>query len=167
MKSLLIVGADSDLGRDMYVALRSDFEVITDSCVYGLSEALQRGQLIDQMRRFGPFEGILFCLDVGAQRELNYAVDLLSDLLAKPWLALSVWQELYPEVLNVQMIVSTPVMKPQRVWFSRAEEQALAATIVNTAVDRFRYFARGNVAAQVRECHGVEATLHHIRKVLK
>lgn len=165
MQSIFIVGADSHLGRDARAALSSDFEVVTDSTTFGLSEALQRGQLIDQMRRFGPFDVVLVCLEINVQRELNYAVDIIPDVLSKPWLVLSVLRELYSPLLDLDMVVATPESDSGYMWGTNAPEQDVAAAIVDTALKGFRTFAAVNAGLNLRECAGLESTLNFVRSL--
>ena len=167
MKSIFIVGADSQLGTDASAALSLDFDVVTDSCTFGASDALQRGQLIDQLRRFGPFGVVLFCLDINIQREVNYAVDIVPDVLSKPWLALSVLQELYPQVSGLELLVAIPVLDQDSTWGLSLPEEELASKIIDTSIQRFRASVNPSTDVYLRECHGLDATLRSVCSLLK
>jgi hypothetical protein len=118
------------------------------------------------MRRFGPFSAILFCLDTNVQREVNYAVDLIPDLLSKPWLALSVLQELYPKISGLDLLVATPVFEQDSAWGLPPGEQELAVTIINTAMQRFRTSVSLGTDTYFHVCHGLDAALRSVCSLL-
>ena len=169
MSTIFLVGADSHLGREVRHLLPQGPELITDSSAFGLSDALQRGHLLDQIRRFGPFDIVLFCLDVNAQREVNYAVDIIPDVLSKPWLVLSVLQELYPQARGADWVVATATWQSDS-WSSLVEhghEQDSVVAILDTAVRRFRTATNANASSRLHESEGLDATLKLIRTLVR
>ena len=167
MKSIFVVGADSQLGSNVRAALAADFDVVTDSCAFGSSDALQRGQLIDQLRRFGPFDVVLFCLDINIQREMNYVVDIIPDVLSKPWLALSVLQELYPKMSGLDLLVATPASDQGSTWGLPRPEEDLAMTIIDTAMQRFRASVSLDADLHLHECQGLDSTVSRVCSLLE
>ena len=166
MRSLFIVGADSPLGRNVCEAISSEFDIVTDSCTFGSSDVLQRGQLIDQMRRFGPFDVVLLCLDINSQREVDYAVDIVPDVLAKPWLAFSVLQELYPQMSGLDLLIATPVFDQDSQWGLSMSEGSNAVTIIHTAIERFRALASHSADLYLHECEGADSTVRRVQSLL-
>ena len=168
MSTILLVGADSHLGREVRALLPQGPDVITDSSAFGLSDALQRGHLLDQIRRFGPFDIVLFCLDVNVQREVNYAVDIIPDVLSKPWLAMSVLQELYPQARGTDWVLATATWRSdsRSGLVEHGYEQDSVVAILDTAVRRFRAAINTNASLRLHESEGPGATLKLMRTLV-
>jgi hypothetical protein len=167
MKSILVIGADSGLGQSACAELGESFNLVTDSCTFGVSDALRRGQLLDQMRRFGPFAAILICLDVHVRREVTYAVDVLFDIATLPWLALSVAHELKQSSEAPHYFVVSPTSPIHGLFDGRPAEQSLASSIVSMSVERLRAQAAEYGGAQLHQCGGVDAAALCVRTVLQ
>ena len=98
MSSIFLVGSDAQVGQELLAQLNDEsLKVVTDHFEGTPSDSLQRGHLLDQMRRFGPFDHLVLCLpSCDAQIDLDpYHAAIVA--IARPLLSVNTAVELWPE----------------------------------------------------------------------
>ena len=97
MSSIFLVGSDAQVGQELLAQLNDEsLKVVTDHFEGTPSNSLQRGHLLDQMRRFGPFDHLVLCLpSCDAQMDLDpYHAAIVA--IARPLLSVNTAVELWP-----------------------------------------------------------------------
>jgi len=98
MSSIFLVGSEAQVGQEVLAQLTDErLKVVTDHFEGTPSNSLQRGHLLDQVRRFGPFEHLVLCLpSCDAQMDLDpYHAAVVA--IARPVLSVNTVIELWPE----------------------------------------------------------------------
>lgn len=98
MSSIFLVGSDAQVGQELLAQLNDEsLKVVTDHFEATPSNLLQRGHLLDQVRRFGPFHYLVLCLpSCDAQMDLDpYRAAIVA--IARPLLSVNTVVELWPE----------------------------------------------------------------------
>lgn len=98
MSSIFLVGSESQVGQEVLAQLNdARLKVVTDHFEGTPSISLQRGHLLDQVRRFGPFENLVLCLpscDAQLAPDPHHAAVVA---IARPVLSVITLIELWPE----------------------------------------------------------------------
>ncbi len=166
MKSIFVIGAATLEGQNLIRALGDEFNIVSDHCPFGLSESLRRGHLLDQIRRFGPFDAVLVCVGVHPSREIHYAVDLIPDILTLPWLALSALRELSSDQLSQYLFTINASTGLEQTLTDASSEQGLVSHILTTAHQYLLSYAGATADGVLHELSVDDDVLVCVRQVL-
>jgi hypothetical protein len=112
LTQIFVLGANTPVGSAVIQALHAQGQtVLSDAHDFGDAASLTRGHLLDQLRRFGPFETFITVV-APPEDQIVYAADALPLLVEQPLRALSAATDLWGESER-QLIVINGLEMPR------------------------------------------------------
>ena len=112
MTQIFVLGANTPVGAAVIQTLHAQGQtVLSDTHDFGDAASLTRGHVLDQLRRFGPFETFINVF-APPEDQIVYAVDAFPLLVEQPLRALSAATDLWGEYKR-RLIVINGLQMPQ------------------------------------------------------